>query len=144
MNALSFFIFKKFTKNLKISKRKKSKIQQKNLKISKRKKSNTKNLKISRKNTQSLIGGAADRNGQMQRGDRLVAVDGHPVTGLSHSDVIQLMSHAARIGHVALTLRRENENGINDIQLHNGSDKQTEFADGADMRRYHSNSTCKF
>merc|ERR1719245_2624573 len=49
-------------------------------------------------------GGAADRNGQMQRGDRLIAVDGHPVTGLSHSEVIQLMSHAARIGHVALTL----------------------------------------
>lgn len=78
----------------------------------------------------------------MQRGDRLIAVDGHPVTGLSHSDVIQLMSHAARIGHVSLTLRRETmENGLD---IHNGSDKQTEFADGADMRRYHSNSTCKW
>lgn len=89
-----------------------------------------------------VSGGAADRNGQMQRGDRLIAVDGHPVTGLSHSDVIQLMSHAARIGHVSLTLRRETmENGLD---IHNGSDKQTEFADGADMRRYHSNSTFKY
>merc|ERR1712226_893914 len=53
------------------------------------------------------------------------------------------MSHAARIGHVALTLRRETENG-HDIGQHNGSDKQTEFADGTDMRRYHSNSTFKY
>ena len=71
----------------------------------------------------------------MQRGDRLVAVDGHQVTGLSHSEVIQLMSHAARIGHVSLTLRREG--------VQNGSDKQTEFAEGEEMARYHSSSTCK-
>ena len=91
--------------------------------------------------THVIVGGAADRNGQMQRGDRLIAVDGHPVTGLSHSEVIQLMSHAARIGHVALTLRRESENGHD--RPPTGSDKN-EFTDGpGDMRRYHSNSTCK-
>jgi len=52
-------------------------------------------------------GGAAYENGEMQRGDILIAVDNNEVTGLSHSDVIHFMSNAARNGIVKLTLRRD-------------------------------------
>ena len=75
----------------------------------------------------------------MQRGDRLLAVDGHAVSGLSHSDVIQLMSKAARVGHVTLALRRDGINGSvtgSEPGINGGSEP-------AQMRRYHSSSTCK-
>ena len=52
-------------------------------------------------------GGSAHENGQMCRGDILIAVDGNLVTGLSHGDVIHFMMNAARQGVVRLTLRRE-------------------------------------
>lgn len=85
-----------------------------------------------------IQGGAAALTGQMQRGDRLLAVDGHAVNGLSHSDVIHLMSKAARVGHVTLALRREGLNGsVSGSEPINGGSEQTQ------MRRYHSSSTFK-
>lgn len=85
-------------------------------------------------------GGSAAHSGQMQRGDRLLAVDGHAVSGLSHSDVIQLMSKAARVGHVTLALRRD---GINGSSV-TGSEPINGGSEPAQMRRYHSSSTCKW
>jgi len=85
-----------------------------------------------------IPGGSAAHSGQMQRGDRLIAVDGHAVSGLSHSDVIQLMSKAARVGHVTLALRRDGINGsVTGSEPINGS------SEPAQMRRYHSSSTFK-
>lgn len=51
--------------------------------------------------------GAADRDGRLRPADELVYVDGILVTGKSHRYVIDLMHHAARNGHVSLTVRRK-------------------------------------
>ncbi|XP_067420641.1 membrane-associated guanylate kinase, WW and PDZ domain-containing protein 2 isoform X2 [Emydura macquarii macquarii] len=51
--------------------------------------------------------GSADRDGRLHPGDELVYVDGIPVAGKTHRDVIDLMHNAARNGQVNLTVRRK-------------------------------------
>ncbi|KAL4660309.1 membrane-associated guanylate kinase, WW and PDZ domain-containing protein 2-like [Arapaima gigas] len=48
----------------------------------------------------------AERDGRLQPGDELVAVDGVTVAGREHKHVIDLMHAAARNGEVRLTVRR--------------------------------------
>ncbi|XP_053325543.1 membrane-associated guanylate kinase, WW and PDZ domain-containing protein 1 isoform X2 [Spea bombifrons] len=51
--------------------------------------------------------GSADADGRLRSGDELICVDGTAVVGKSHQLVVQLMQHAAKQGHVNLTIRRK-------------------------------------
>ncbi|KAG5281833.1 hypothetical protein AALO_G00049300 [Alosa alosa] len=51
--------------------------------------------------------GAAERDGRLRAGDELICIDGAPVTGCSHKQVLDLMTNAARNGQVMLTVRRK-------------------------------------
>uniref|UniRef100_A0A8C7YQ24 Membrane-associated guanylate kinase, WW and PDZ domain-containing protein 3 n=1 Tax=Oryzias sinensis TaxID=183150 RepID=A0A8C7YQ24_9TELE len=50
--------------------------------------------------------GAAEKDGRLRAGDELLCIDGIPVKGKSHKQVLELMTNAARNGHVMLTVRR--------------------------------------
>lgn len=51
--------------------------------------------------------GAAEKDGRLRAGDELVCIDGVPVKGKSHKQVLELMTNAARNGQVLLTVRRK-------------------------------------
>ncbi|XP_014595558.2 membrane-associated guanylate kinase, WW and PDZ domain-containing protein 3 isoform X1 [Equus caballus] len=50
--------------------------------------------------------GAAEKDGRLRAADELMCIDGIPVKGKSHKQVLDLMTTAARNGHVLLTVRR--------------------------------------
>uniref|UniRef100_A0A671K1X0 Membrane-associated guanylate kinase, WW and PDZ domain-containing protein 3 n=1 Tax=Sinocyclocheilus anshuiensis TaxID=1608454 RepID=A0A671K1X0_9TELE len=50
--------------------------------------------------------GAAEKDGRLRAGDELICIDGVPVKGKSHKQVLELMTNAARNGQVMLTVRR--------------------------------------
>ncbi|CDQ73410.1 unnamed protein product [Oncorhynchus mykiss] len=51
--------------------------------------------------------GAAEKDGRLRAGDELMCIDGVPVKGRSHKQVLELMTNAARNGQVLLTVRRK-------------------------------------
>ncbi|XP_056588786.1 membrane-associated guanylate kinase, WW and PDZ domain-containing protein 3a isoform X5 [Triplophysa dalaica] len=51
--------------------------------------------------------GAAEKDGRLRAGDELICIDGVPVKGKSHKQVLELMTNAARNGQVMLTVRRK-------------------------------------
>lgn len=51
--------------------------------------------------------GAAEKDGRLRAGDELLCIDGVPVKGKSHKQVLDLMTNAARNGQVMLTVRRK-------------------------------------
>lgn len=51
--------------------------------------------------------GAAEKDGRLRAGDELMCIDGVPVKGKSHKQVLELMTNAARNGQVLLTVRRK-------------------------------------
>ncbi|XP_053106062.1 membrane-associated guanylate kinase, WW and PDZ domain-containing protein 3 isoform X2 [Hemicordylus capensis] len=51
--------------------------------------------------------GAAEKDGRLRAADELVCIDGIPVKGKSHKNVLDLMTSAARNGQVLLTVRRK-------------------------------------
>ncbi|KAK6308316.1 hypothetical protein J4Q44_G00215870 [Coregonus suidteri] len=51
--------------------------------------------------------GAAEKDGRLRAGDELMCIDGVPVMGKSHKQVLDLMTNAARNGQVMLTVRRK-------------------------------------
>ncbi|XP_030213357.1 membrane-associated guanylate kinase, WW and PDZ domain-containing protein 3a isoform X1 [Gadus morhua] len=51
--------------------------------------------------------GAAEKDGRLRAGDELLCIDGVPVKGKSHKQVLDLMTNAARNGQVLLTVRRK-------------------------------------
>uniref|UniRef100_A0A1A8I0N9 Membrane-associated guanylate kinase, WW and PDZ domain-containing protein 3 n=1 Tax=Nothobranchius kuhntae TaxID=321403 RepID=A0A1A8I0N9_NOTKU len=51
--------------------------------------------------------GAAEKDGRLRAGDELLCIDGFPVKGKSHKQVLELMTNAARNGQVMLTVRRK-------------------------------------
>ncbi|KAM9268467.1 membrane-associated guanylate kinase, WW and PDZ domain-containing protein 3 isoform 1-T1 [Morus bassanus] len=51
--------------------------------------------------------GAAERDGRLRAADELMCIDGVPVKGKSHKQVLDLMTSAARNGQVLLTVRRK-------------------------------------
>lgn len=51
--------------------------------------------------------GAAEKDGRLRAGDELLCIDGVPVKGRSHKQVLELMTNAARNGQVMLTVRRK-------------------------------------
>ncbi|XP_030077789.1 membrane-associated guanylate kinase, WW and PDZ domain-containing protein 3 isoform X2 [Microcaecilia unicolor] len=51
--------------------------------------------------------GAAEKDGRLRAADELLCIDGVPVKGKSHKQVLDLMTNAARNGHVLLTVRRK-------------------------------------
>ncbi|XP_056414289.1 membrane-associated guanylate kinase, WW and PDZ domain-containing protein 3 isoform X2 [Hyla sarda] len=51
--------------------------------------------------------GAAEKDGRLRAADELICIDGVPVKGKSHKQVLDLMTTAARNGHVLLTVRRQ-------------------------------------
>uniref|UniRef100_A0A8C6L988 Membrane-associated guanylate kinase, WW and PDZ domain-containing protein 3 n=1 Tax=Nothobranchius furzeri TaxID=105023 RepID=A0A8C6L988_NOTFU len=55
--------------------------------------------------------GAAEKDGRLRAGDELLCIDGFPVKGKSHKQVLELMTNAARNGQVMLTVRRKMESG---------------------------------
>uniref|UniRef100_A0A4W5P244 Membrane-associated guanylate kinase, WW and PDZ domain-containing protein 3 n=1 Tax=Hucho hucho TaxID=62062 RepID=A0A4W5P244_9TELE len=55
--------------------------------------------------------GAAEKDGRLRAGDELMCIDGVPVKGRSHKQVLELMTNAARNGQVLLTVRRKLEDG---------------------------------
>ncbi|XP_025024335.1 membrane-associated guanylate kinase, WW and PDZ domain-containing protein 3-like, partial [Python bivittatus] len=61
--------------------------------------------------------GAAEKDGRLRASDELVCIDGIPVKGKSHKQVLDLMTSAARNGQVLLTVRRK---------IYFGADKQPE------------------
>ncbi|XP_015266968.1 PREDICTED: membrane-associated guanylate kinase, WW and PDZ domain-containing protein 3 [Gekko japonicus] len=61
--------------------------------------------------------GAAEKDGRLRAADELVCIDGIPVKGKSHKQVLDLMTSAARNGQVLLTVRRK---------IFFGVDKQSE------------------
>uniref|UniRef100_A0A7N8WTV7 Membrane-associated guanylate kinase, WW and PDZ domain-containing protein 3 n=1 Tax=Mastacembelus armatus TaxID=205130 RepID=A0A7N8WTV7_9TELE len=62
--------------------------------------------------------GAAEKDGRLRAGDELLCIDGIPVKGKSHKQVLELMTNAARNGQVMLTVRRK--------LIHSGDDQQPE------------------
>lgn len=50
--------------------------------------------------------GAAERDGRLQVGDELICIDGTSVTGYLHKQVVDLMTNAAKNGHIMITIRR--------------------------------------
>ncbi|XP_063735777.1 membrane-associated guanylate kinase, WW and PDZ domain-containing protein 3a isoform X4 [Eleginops maclovinus] len=54
--------------------------------------------------------GAAEKDGRLRAGDELLCIDGVPVKGKSHKQVLELMTNAARHGQVMLTVRRKLSN----------------------------------
>ncbi|KAM7411318.1 hypothetical protein PAMA_021353 [Pampus argenteus] len=57
--------------------------------------------------------GAAEKDGRLRAGDELLCIDGVPVKGKSHKQVLELMTNAARNGQVMLTVRRKLSNTEN-------------------------------
>ncbi|XP_037336535.2 membrane-associated guanylate kinase, WW and PDZ domain-containing protein 3a isoform X1 [Pungitius pungitius] len=55
--------------------------------------------------------GAAEKDGRLRAGDELLCIDGVPVKGKSHKQVLELMTNAARNGQVMLTVRRKQSDG---------------------------------
>uniref|UniRef100_A0A3B4A846 Membrane-associated guanylate kinase, WW and PDZ domain-containing protein 3 n=1 Tax=Periophthalmus magnuspinnatus TaxID=409849 RepID=A0A3B4A846_9GOBI len=55
--------------------------------------------------------GAAEKDGRLRAGDELLCIDGVPVKGKSHKQVLELMTNAARNGQVMLTVRRKLDSG---------------------------------
>uniref|UniRef100_A0A3Q0S1V6 Membrane-associated guanylate kinase, WW and PDZ domain-containing protein 3 n=1 Tax=Amphilophus citrinellus TaxID=61819 RepID=A0A3Q0S1V6_AMPCI len=55
--------------------------------------------------------GAAEKDGRLRAGDELLCIDGVPVKGKSHKQVLELMTNAARNGQVMLTVRRKLAHG---------------------------------
>ncbi|XP_043932922.1 membrane-associated guanylate kinase, WW and PDZ domain-containing protein 3 isoform X2 [Protopterus annectens] len=51
--------------------------------------------------------GAAEKDGRLRAGDELLCIDGVTVKGKPHKQVLDLMTNAARNGHVLLTVRRK-------------------------------------
>ncbi|XP_069489461.1 membrane-associated guanylate kinase, WW and PDZ domain-containing protein 3 isoform X2 [Ambystoma mexicanum] len=51
--------------------------------------------------------GAAEKDGRLRAADELLCIDGVPVKGKTHKQVLDLMTNAARNGHVLLTVRRK-------------------------------------
>ncbi|NXR46662.1 MAGI3 protein, partial [Hippolais icterina] len=51
--------------------------------------------------------GAAEKDGRLRAADELMCIDGVPVKGKSHKQVLDLMTSAARNGQVLLTVRRK-------------------------------------
>ncbi|XP_059687156.1 membrane-associated guanylate kinase, WW and PDZ domain-containing protein 3 isoform X1 [Gavia stellata] len=51
--------------------------------------------------------GAAEKDGRLRAADELMCIDGVPVKGKSHKQVLDLMTGAARNGQVLLTVRRK-------------------------------------
>ncbi|XP_078500560.1 membrane-associated guanylate kinase, WW and PDZ domain-containing protein 3 isoform X2 [Lissotriton helveticus] len=51
--------------------------------------------------------GAAEKDGRLRAADELLCIDGVPVKGKAHKQVLDLMTNAARNGHVLLTVRRK-------------------------------------
>ncbi|NXC17013.1 MAGI3 protein, partial [Corythaeola cristata] len=51
--------------------------------------------------------GAAEKDGRLRAADELLGIDGVPVKGKSHKQVLDLMTSAARNGQVLLTVRRK-------------------------------------
>ncbi|KAM6399049.1 membrane-associated guanylate kinase, WW and PDZ domain-containing protein 3 isoform 3-T3 [Rhynochetos jubatus] len=51
--------------------------------------------------------GAAEKDGRLRAADELMCIDGIPVKGKSHKQVLDLMTSAARNGQVLLTVRRK-------------------------------------
>ncbi|XP_072269381.1 membrane-associated guanylate kinase, WW and PDZ domain-containing protein 3 [Pyxicephalus adspersus] len=51
--------------------------------------------------------GSAEKDGRLRAADELICIDGVTVKGKSHKQVLDLMTNAARNGHVLLTVRRQ-------------------------------------
>ncbi|KYO27881.1 membrane-associated guanylate kinase, WW and PDZ domain-containing protein 1 isoform C [Alligator mississippiensis] len=51
--------------------------------------------------------GAAEKDGRLRAADELMCIDGIPIKGKSHKQVLDLMTSAARNGQVLLTVRRK-------------------------------------
>uniref|UniRef100_A0A7M4FCT9 Membrane-associated guanylate kinase, WW and PDZ domain-containing protein 3 n=1 Tax=Crocodylus porosus TaxID=8502 RepID=A0A7M4FCT9_CROPO len=51
--------------------------------------------------------GAAEKDGRLRAADELMCIDGVPIKGKSHKQVLDLMTSAARNGQVLLTVRRK-------------------------------------
>ncbi|NXC49652.1 MAGI3 protein, partial [Penelope pileata] len=83
--------------------------------------------------------GAAEKDGRLRAADELMCIDGIPVKGKSHKQVLDLMTSAARNGQVLLTVRRKiffggekqpEEEGSQPAVVQNGSPRlsRAEFA----------------
>ncbi|KAM6370144.1 LOW QUALITY PROTEIN: membrane-associated guanylate kinase, WW and PDZ domain-containing protein 3 [Pluvialis apricaria] len=83
--------------------------------------------------------GAAEKDGRLRAADELMCIDGVPVKGKSHKQVLDLMTSAARNGQVLLTVRRkiffggekqQEEEELQPVLTQNGSPRlnRVEFA----------------
>uniref|UniRef100_A0A8C3JQ90 Membrane-associated guanylate kinase, WW and PDZ domain-containing protein 3 n=1 Tax=Calidris pygmaea TaxID=425635 RepID=A0A8C3JQ90_9CHAR len=82
--------------------------------------------------------GAAEKDGRLRAADELMCIDGVPVKGKSHKQVLDLMTSAARNGQVLLTVRRKiffgeeqaEEEELQPVLTQNGSPRlnRVEFA----------------
>ncbi|XP_026187613.1 membrane-associated guanylate kinase, WW and PDZ domain-containing protein 3a isoform X2 [Mastacembelus armatus] len=70
--------------------------------------------------------GAAEKDGRLRAGDELLCIDGIPVKGKSHKQVLELMTNAARNGQVMLTVRRKLIHSDDDGDGEEESDQQPE------------------
>lgn len=52
------------------------------------------------------MGGAAERDGRVRCGDRILCVDGASVIGASHHLAVEMMKRAASLGTVTLLIHR--------------------------------------
>ncbi|KAI2649703.1 Membrane-associated guanylate kinase, WW and PDZ domain-containing protein 3 [Labeo rohita] len=70
---------------------------------------NTKELDVFiRRNQETGFGfRVLEKDGRLRAGDELICIDGVPVKGKSHKQVLELMTNAARNGQVMLTVRRK-------------------------------------
>ncbi|XP_056895694.1 membrane-associated guanylate kinase, WW and PDZ domain-containing protein 3a isoform X1 [Takifugu flavidus] len=68
--------------------------------------------------------GAAEKDGRLRAGDELICIDGVPVKGKSHKQVLELMTNAARNGQVMLTVRRKLLASDGDVQEESGQQPQ--------------------
>ncbi|XP_075471411.1 membrane-associated guanylate kinase, WW and PDZ domain-containing protein 3 isoform X2 [Ascaphus truei] len=76
--------------------------------------------------------GAAEKDGRLRAADELICIDGVPVKGKSHKQVLDLMTNAARNGHVLLTVRRQIYYG--DKQQEEGNPQHTPPAQNGSPR----------
>ncbi|XP_068607683.1 membrane-associated guanylate kinase, WW and PDZ domain-containing protein 3-like [Brachionichthys hirsutus] len=75
--------------------------------------------------------GAAEKDGRLRAGDELLCIDGVPVKGKSHKQVLELMTNAARNGQVMLTVRRKVTQSEGEKQEESGQQPQTSLANSS-------------
>ncbi|KAI6211964.1 Magi-1 [Aphelenchoides besseyi] len=57
--------------------------------------------------------GAAERDGRLREGDQIVEIDGRNVIDCQHGVAVNMIKHAATLGHVKLVVRRLRDNWSN-------------------------------